>query len=46
MKLFGGNSDPSTAPETGSAETAKSSLFSRMKQAVARTRESLSAHSR
>jgi fused signal recognition particle receptor len=47
MKLFGGKDDTtnslSTAPESGSAETPKSGLFSRMKQAVARTRESLSA---
>ena len=47
MMLFGGKDDasenPSTAPEPVSAETPKSSLFSRMKQAVARTRESLSA---
>jgi len=35
MKLFGGSNNPPTAPESG--------LFSRMKQAVARTRESLSA---
>jgi fused signal recognition particle receptor len=47
MKLFGGRNDtpdtPSTAPVSGSAEAAKSGLFSRMKQAVARTRQSLSA---
>jgi fused signal recognition particle receptor len=44
MKLFGGKDDtPSTAPESGLTETPKSGLFSRMKQAVARTRESLSA---
>ena len=44
MKLFGGKDDtPSTVPESGSAETPRSGLFSRMKQAVARTRESLSA---
>jgi fused signal recognition particle receptor len=47
MKLFGGSSDtpdtPSTAPESGPVETAKSGLFSRMKQAVARSRASLSA---
>jgi fused signal recognition particle receptor len=47
MKLFGGKKD--TAAKTPSAsdsspeETPKSGLFSRMKQAVARTRESLSA---
>ena len=47
MKLFGGRNDtpdsPSTVPETGPAEAVKSGLFSRMKQAVTRTRESLSA---
>ena len=44
MKLFGGkNGTPSTAPESGPAEPPNSSLFSRMKQAVAHTRESLSA---
>jgi fused signal recognition particle receptor len=47
MKLFGGRNDtpdsPSTVPETGPAEAPKSGLFSRMKQAVSRTRESLSA---
>jgi fused signal recognition particle receptor len=47
MKLFGGRNDTPdshpTAPETGPAEAVKSGLFSRMKQAVARTRESLSA---
>jgi fused signal recognition particle receptor len=47
MMLFGGKDDapetPTTAPKPDSAETPKSSLFSRMKQAVARTRESLSA---
>jgi fused signal recognition particle receptor len=47
MKLFGGKNDPpetpSTSPESGPAEALKSGLFSRMKQAVARTRESLSA---
>ncbi len=40
MKLFGGQTD---APESGPPEDSKSSLFSRMKQAVSRTRESLSA---
>ena len=39
MKLFGGKDD---APETPSS-VPNSGLFSRMKQAVARTRESLSA---
>ena len=51
MKLFGGKTDtPATsapAPETGpdltSPEASKSGLFSRMKQAVSRTRESLSS---
>jgi fused signal recognition particle receptor len=47
MMLFGGKGDapetPSTAPEPDSAEAPKTGLFSRMKQAVARTRESLSA---
>jgi fused signal recognition particle receptor len=42
MKLFGGKKDtpatPSTTPDSGSEH----SLFSRMKQAVSRTRESLS----
>jgi fused signal recognition particle receptor len=43
MKLFGGRNDtPSTAPVSGSTEAPKSGFFSRMKQAVARTRESLS----
>jgi fused signal recognition particle receptor len=46
MKLFGGKNNPpappSPAPETGSTETGKSSFFNRMKQAVSRTRESLS----
>jgi fused signal recognition particle receptor len=46
MKLFGGKKDtPATLPATpdsGPGEAPKSSLFSRMKQAVARTRESLS----
>ncbi len=45
MKLFGYKKDTSDypAPEAGPAETPKSGLFSRMKQAVSRTRESLSA---
>ncbi len=51
MKLFGGRKDTpetqATAPETGhdsaADETPKSSFFSRMKQAVSRTRESLSS---
>jgi fused signal recognition particle receptor len=47
MKLFGGRNDTPdshpTVPETGPAEAPKSGLFSRMKQAVSRTRESLSA---
>jgi fused signal recognition particle receptor len=45
MKLFGGKKDTSDypAPEAGPAETPKSGLFSRMKQAVSRTRESLSS---
>ena len=40
MKLFGGQPDD---PEPGPPEDSKSSFFSRMKQAVSRTRESLSA---
>ena len=45
MKLFGGKKDipDFPAPEAGPAETPKSDLFSRMKQAVSRTRESLSS---
>ena len=45
MKLFGGKKDTPDhpAPETGPAGTPKSGLFSRMKQAVSRTRESLSS---
>ena len=45
MKLFGGkkNTPDYPAPEAGPAETPKSGLFSRMKQAVSRTRESLSS---
>jgi fused signal recognition particle receptor len=40
MKLFGGKTE---APETTPPEAPKSSFFSRMKQAVSRTRESFSA---
>ena len=40
MKLFGGKTE---SPETTPPETSKPSFFSRMKQAVSRTRESLSA---
>ena len=40
MKFFSGKSD---APETGPDEAGKSSFFSRMKQAVSRTRESFSS---
>jgi fused signal recognition particle receptor len=51
MKLFGGKKDPAETPAAnpqsapGSApdESSGSSLFSRMKQAVSRTRESLSS---
>ena len=47
MKLFGGRKDtpapPSTALDAAADDSPKSGLFSRMKQAVARTRESLSA---
>jgi len=45
MKLFGGKKDTPEhpVPEAGPAETPKSGLFSRMKQAVSRTRESLSS---
>ena len=45
MKLFGGKKDTpdNPLPETGPAEPQKSGLFSRMKQAVSRTRESLSS---
>ncbi|MGA3159945.1 MAG: signal recognition particle-docking protein FtsY [Terracidiphilus sp.] len=46
MTLFGGRNNISetlsTTPESGMAETSESGFFSRMKQAVARTRESLS----
>jgi fused signal recognition particle receptor len=50
MKLFGGRKDasatpainPPSTPDSGADETPGLSLFSRMKQAVARTRESLS----
>jgi fused signal recognition particle receptor len=46
MKLFGGRKDasatPSNIPDSGVDETSGSNIFSRMKQAVARTRESLS----
>jgi fused signal recognition particle receptor len=40
MKLFGGKTE---SPESTPPETSKPSFFSRMKQAVSRTRESLSA---
>jgi fused signal recognition particle receptor len=47
MKLFGGRKDiPATSsptPDSGPAQNPDSGLFSRMKQAVSRTRESLSA---
>jgi fused signal recognition particle receptor len=51
MKLFGGKTDnsetPATEPKAGSdsilPETPKPGVFSRMKQAVSRTRESLSS---
>jgi fused signal recognition particle receptor len=47
MKFFSGKKNtpetPSTEPVPGPDEAPKSGLFSRMKQAVARTRESLSA---
>jgi len=47
IKFFGGKKDipdsiPSTGPEAAPDETPKSGFFSRMKQAVSRTRESLS----
>ena len=40
MKLFGGKKDADTAPET---EAPRVGFFDRMKQAVSRTRESLSS---
>ena len=51
MKLFGAKKDlrtppeaePETALQPGEAETPKASFFDRMKQAVSRTRESLSS---
>ncbi|MGD0800333.1 MAG: signal recognition particle-docking protein FtsY [Terracidiphilus sp.] len=47
MKLFGGKKNsadnPSSAPDSLADDSPQSGLFSRMKQAVARTRESLSA---
>ena len=47
IKLFGGRNDtpetPSTAPDSAPDEAPEPGLFSRMKQAVSRTRESLSA---
>jgi fused signal recognition particle receptor len=48
MKLFGGKKDapetpPSPSPASAPNEPRESSLFSRMKQAVSRTRESLSS---
>jgi fused signal recognition particle receptor len=45
MKFFGGKKDTPDhpAPESGPAEPQKSGLFSRMKQAVSRTRETLSS---
>ena len=47
IKFFGGKKDrpdetPSTEPEAAAEETPKSGFFNRMKQAVSRTRESLS----
>jgi fused signal recognition particle receptor len=42
MQLFGGKKDP-PAPESAPAETPRAGLFDRMKQAVSRTRESLSS---
>ena len=46
MKLFGGKKEtlatPSTQPDSGPDQSPGSNLFSRMKQAVSRTRESLS----
>jgi fused signal recognition particle receptor len=47
FKLFNNKNDspatPSTTPDSASAEAPKSGFFSRMKQAVSRTRESFSA---
>jgi len=44
MKLFGGKKDTRITPRRNwRPETPKSGLFSRMKQAVSRTRESLSS---
>lgn len=44
LKLFGGNEKgPQNAGETETEDTAKSGFFSRMKQAVTRTRESFTA---
>jgi fused signal recognition particle receptor len=47
MKFFGGKKDKADSPRTetvpGSEEAPKSGLFTRMKQAVSRTRESLSS---
>jgi fused signal recognition particle receptor len=43
MKLFGGKKETPQNSETPVTEQPQSGLFSRMKQAVARTRESLSA---
>ena len=51
MKFFGGKKDavihppakPETAPQTAAPESAKIGFFDRMKQAVSRTRESLSS---
>ena len=47
IKFFGGKKDtpdeaPSNEAESGADEAPKSGFFSRMKQAVSRTRESLS----
>jgi fused signal recognition particle receptor len=44
MKFFGSKKDPADAPESDASapDPQKSGLFSRMKQAVARTRDSLS----
>ena len=43
ITLFGDNRDPETPPESGEPSAPKSGFFSRMKQAVSRTRESLSS---